>query len=121
MPWGESCDVPPLSLKRLNNHSPTVVAEGASAKRTAPFPEIFLIYWLSSITASSYGNALVVLCKNKTVGNPGPMPWRLLSRTGNFSTRALMARARRTLNSNNHHKHTITLFRISDNALQDAF
>jgi hypothetical protein len=33
------------------------------------------------------------------------MPWLLLSRTGNFRTRALMARARRTLNSNHHHHH----------------
>jgi hypothetical protein len=47
------------------------VQKQASAKRTALFPEISLIYRLSSITASSYRNALVVLYKNKTVETQG--------------------------------------------------
>jgi hypothetical protein len=50
------------------------VQRRASAKRTAPFPEIFLIYRPSSITASSYGNALVVLCKNRIVETQGLGP-----------------------------------------------
>jgi hypothetical protein len=46
----------------------------ASVKRTVLFPRIFLIYKLSSIIASSYRNALVVLCKNRTVETWGLCP-----------------------------------------------